>query len=408
MDINERLEKTADEICRKCRKTSVCWGENFSDTQDVINKAAEKIKKCGNYKEEYLPEFFIDRCINRKQISEKFAEDAEKYNYEMASEGFISANRQLIAGQYEEIGSYIKTICNEISAITFSEEQLVKTVREYFNSLGYVFSGPTVYKDSANGLIIEVGIKSPKKLFEGRIVNELSEMIDKPLCCKEMKIKDEKYYIKLTETEKYKLNVSHINKNKCGETVCGDSFITFTSNNNKKILALSDGMGSGEEAGRISALSLEIVKSLVENGFDEEHSCNLVNSTLMLGGRGQSSATLDLVSINPFNGKADFYKLGAAPTLIIRDNKAYEIVCRSLPAGIMEGIKADHKTCKLKGCDTVIMFSDGISIDEEIINLCISCSKELPIVLCEKIMDIISKEAPADDITVAVAKVIEG
>lgn len=407
MDIYDRLNRSADEICRKCRKTAVCWGENYGDTQDVINKAADKIRSCGSYKEEYLPEFFIERCGNHKKIVEKFSNDAEKYNYEMANEGFKQANRQLIAGQYEEIGSYIKNICDEISAISFSEEQLVKRIREYFGGLGYIFSAPTVYKDSTGGLTVEVGVKSPKKLYEGRIAAELSGLIDKQLSCKEMKIKDDRYYIKLTETEKFKLDISHINKNKNGETVCGDSFITFTSNNNKKILALSDGMGSGEEAGRVSTLSLEIVKNLVENGFSEERSCNLVNSTLMLGGRGQSSATIDLISINPFNGKTDFYKLGASPTLIIRENKAYEIVCRSLPAGIMENIKADHKNCKLKSNDTIIMFSDGINIDESIINLCVRNSNELPIVLCEKIMDTVSGDAPADDITVAAVKITE-
>lgn len=98
--------------------------------------------------------------------------------------------------------------------------------------------------------------------------------------------------------------------------------------------------------------------------------------------------------------------MGAAPTLILRDGKAYEVFCKSLPAGVMEGPRAEHRSCRLREGDIVLMLSDGVEITHDILKYCQQArGKNLP-ELCEAILRLADADGrAADDMTVAAARV---
>ena len=404
MDIYAKVNETAEDICRDCRRAPVCWGEEYSATRDVFNKAANRLIKTGNFSPDSLPDYFKSLCLNKDRLYGRLSDLAALCSQNALIKRTSSANSMLIAQQYEGIGAYIKELCDEIAAISSPDRQTDIAVKEYLASLGQLQRN-AVYRDSIGALHLDMEIRADGKIYESRIVKELSDILGRDMTAESFENDGGIYKMKLIQKEKYTISIAQVNKNKQGERVCGDSFTAFRSSGYKQLLALADGMGSGENAERLSTLTLDILKNLIENGFAEDKACNLVNSTLLLGGDGQSFSTLDLTSINLFNGRTDFYKLGAAPTLIIRQNKAYEVFSRTLPAGIVEGAAPDHKSCKLKAGDIVIMFSDGVEVTEKMLCVCKSFSNEMPINLCERLIEISTEnEKAADDITVAVAR----
>ncbi len=406
MSIYEKVRNIEDTICKGCRRSAKCWVSDYSATRDVFNKAANTILKKLQFDENDLPQYFIETCIHTDKLYTALKKLSEDSKNEILQERSAQVNRKIMAAQYDGISAFIQEICNEISAISEFDENAAAKVRDYFISIGIDGQDVAVYYDNQKAIHIEANLLTEKRFFERKIATELSDILGRNIVCDSAVQQDNIYRMKFIQQERYSLTVAQTNRSKDGERVCGDSFTTFKSKSYHQILALADGMGSGNEADRLSNLTLDILRNLLENGFGEEKACSLVNSTLLLGGDGQSFSTLDMASINLFNGKADFYKLGAAPTLILRDGKAYEIFCASLPAGIMGESRAEHKNCRLRDGDMIIMLSDGVDIDKKMLSVCRNNAKENPITLCERIMETATVDGKADDdMTVAIAKV---
>ena len=123
------------------------------------------------------------------------------------------------------------------------------------------------------------------------------------------------------------------------------------------MIALSDGMGSGKEAGEESRTVIELLEQFSELGFKRETALQMINSALVMGNDDESFATLDICCIDLYSGKAEFIKTGAAATFVIRDGKAKAIRSSSLP--MLKYFDMDRSECRLKKNDIVLMLTDG-------------------------------------------------
>lgn len=405
-DIQTQVAGVAETVCRNCRLSSYCWSAAYNDTANVFNNAAKCIETKGGIQTANLPEYFAARCIHREEILNEFNLAANALALESHKEETVVQNRRIMAAQYEAFGSYVNGICDEITKLSRFDENLGRRVRQFFLNLGASSCEAMAYYDRYDALYLEADAVLPQGVSDRKVLAGLSELCGFELTCKSSEYRDGVYSYRFCQRENLTLQVTAAQRNKQGESVCGDSFSAFKSVRYQKVLALSDGMGSGEEAGRVSQLTLDVLQHLLESGFGPENACSLVNTTLLLGCGGQSFSTLDLASVNLFNGKADFYKMGAAPTLILRDGKAYEVFCKSLPAGVMEGPRAEHRSCRLREGDIVLMLSDGVEITHDILKYCQQArGKTLP-ELCEEILRLADADGrAADDMTVAAARV---
>ena len=405
-DVQTQVANVAETVCRNCRLSSYCWSAAYNDTAGIFNSAAKCIEDKGGIQTADLPEYFTARCIHREEILNEFNLAANALALASHKEETVAENRRIMAAQYEAFGSYVTGICDEITKLSRFDENLGRRVRQFFLNLGASSCEAMAYYDRYDALYLEADAVLPQSVSDKKVLAGLSELCGYELACKSSEYRDGVYSYRFCQRENLALQVTAAQRNKSGENVCGDSFSAFKSVRYQKVLALSDGMGSGAEAGRVSQLTLEVLQHLLESGFGPENACSLVNTTLLLGCGGQSFSTLDLASVNLFNGKADFYKMGAAPTLILRDGKAYEVFCKSLPAGVMEEPHAEHRSCRLREGDIVLMLSDGVEITHEILKYCQQAKGKNLSELCEEILRLADADGKAaDDMTVAAARV---
>ena len=405
-DVQTQVANVAETVCRNCRLSSYCWSAAYNDTAGIFNSAAKCIEDKGGIQTADLPEYFTARCIHREEILNEFNLAANALALASHKEETVAENRRIMAAQYEAFGSYVTGICDEITKLSRFDENLGRRVRQFFLNLGASSCEAMAYYDRYDALYLEADAVLPQSVSDKKVLAGLSELYGYELACKSSEYRDGVYSYRFCQRENLALQVTAAQRNKSGENVCGDSFSAFKSVRYQKVLALSDGMGSGAEAGRVSQLTLEVLQHLLESGFGPENACSLVNTTLLLGCGGQSFSTLDLASVNLFNGKADFYKMGAAPTLILRDGKAYEVFCKSLPAGVMEEPHAEHRSCRLREGDIVLMLSDGVEITHEILKYCQQAKGKNLSELCEEILRLADADGKAaDDMTVAAARV---
>lgn len=190
------------------------------------------------------------------------------------------------------------------------------------------------------------------------------------------------------------------------EVACGDTAVSCWLPGGSRAVILSDGMGHGCVAAAESRAAAGLLRRLLKKGVPAAKAIKEVNRMLLerskkegqRNGQKEIFATVDLALIDPIKGKAQFYKLGASPTYIIRSGevrRSSEIRCGSseirscsevrscsesrrsseirssskirriqqqaLPVGILPGIRLKRATAKIAAGDVIIMTSDGVA-----------------------------------------------
>ena len=124
---------------------------------------------------------------------------------------------------------------------------------------------------------------------------------------------------------------------------------------------LADGMGSGEEARRESALTCRLLRQFLEADIAPEAALTTLNSAMALRGAETGSfTTVDLCILR--GDEAAFYKFGAATSYLKKNGAVRRITGSSLPVGLRGTPAApDITTATLEPGSFAVMISDGVA-----------------------------------------------
>lgn len=147
---------------------------------------------------------------------------------------------------------------------------------------------------------------------------------------------------------------------KPGSPRSGDS-LTLCETDGKLLIALSDGMGSGNEASDESRAALALLKDLLTVGFTIDDAAACVNRLLAECGGGDMYATLDVMLIDLEDGTARLSKHGAPSSYVLRNGRVFTLYSEALPIGIIENAQGTARSLRLKSGDVIIMMTDGLS-----------------------------------------------
>ncbi|MDF2684895.1 MAG: spoIIE [Clostridia bacterium] len=159
--------------------------------------------------------------------------------------------------------------------------------------------------------------------------------------------------------ESFKLVFAKASKPKNGEAVCGDTCGIFPTCDNRHVLCIADGMGTGATAARQSAKSTKLIQQLLNSGIEKADALRLINETL-LKNEYETVLGVDLAVIDMLTGQCEIFKAGAAPTFIVRHGNVFEIGTASLPIGMLEDTGFEYNRCTLLHNDIIVMISDGL------------------------------------------------
>jgi stage II sporulation protein E len=219
-------------------------------------------------------------------------------------------------------------------------------------------------------------------------------------------------HARFMEDQKLRISsgVAHRAKSSKGS---GDSYSAMELRNGSCLLVLSDGMGSGERARRESAATVGLLEDFIESGFDKELAVRMINSVLILKSNEESFSTLDICSVDMYTGRAEFIKIGAAETFLLRDGHVTIIRSSSLPIGMLNDVDLEITEKNLRHGDVILMVTDGItdafkenSLEKSLKN----CRWNDPQDLADYILaeaEKFSRKGPKDDMTILAARVWE-
>ena len=142
-------------------------------------------------------------------------------------------------------------------------------------------------------------------------------------------------------------------------------------------------------------------------GIGPEAALQVVNSALIAKSGDESLATLDLVLLDCFSGAANFYKAGAAVSVVRRKGQASLVDAPSLPVGILNETSFARRDDVLGDGDLVVLMSDGAVAagDDWILRAVEGYAGSLPQELAEELVSgAIARRSDGhdDDVTVLV------
>ncbi|MCI8291220.1 MAG: SpoIIE family protein phosphatase [Clostridia bacterium] len=222
------------------------------------------------------------------------------------------------------------------------------------------------------------------------------------------------YMQKYISEDKFSLQIGLATLPKTGNDISGDSSVQIRLEDNKYLIALSDGMGSGKDARKSSQIVTNMLKQTLAAGFEKEDSLELINSTVKLSSE-EIYSTMDVAVLDLYTGIVEFIKNGSCRTYI-KNKQSIDIVeANSLPIGILNDVDFTVYDKDMKDGDIFVMCSDGIidsNKEQADDKWFIKMLKEINTNNVKKMADIILREAIdngygilKDDMTVIVMKV---
>ncbi|MBR3249451.1 MAG: SpoIIE family protein phosphatase [Clostridia bacterium] len=306
------------------------------------------------------------------EISEhldKNIEDVVKYvnnAYKISKSNFVLQkklieNKKNMSTQLGEVSKAISNMADEIEKDIKSKDKFENKKREIISLLAQtnVKIEDVIIKKNNNGKIT-VDVHS-----KGELQNSQKEKINKVVSnvLKEKLVisnAQEANTVRLTSEDKFLVTVGMAKATKKGNVVSGDNMLKGKLQDGKYIFAISDGMGSGEDANKSSGLALSMLEKLLSSGFDKDTSVELINGALLNSSEKEIFATLDIAIADLHTGNIEFLKNGACPTYIKNKKRINLVKSVTLPTGIIDKVDQCLYDKDIETGDILVMCSDGI------------------------------------------------
>lgn len=416
---NALVENLSDRTCSDCDMRYMCWKRELHQT---YNAFSDLIRNYENNSGSF-PHELEKKCIKKYALVKNLEDIMNIYMVNETLKSRLGEGRKILSNHINNMSVTISEIVdefgNELHLCTDVEKSIKKSLLKY----GINFGSLICYNDKNGRIKIKMQMENcmGSQACIKTVLPIISETIGKNMSigsegCN-INSKNNMCEIVIEEAPKYHINSHVAVATKEGEKFTGDSYSYGRTKDGNYITVISDGMGSGPEAGLESKVSVEIIEKFMEVGFDEKIAIDAVNAIMSIKfSEDEKFSTLDMNKIDLYTGNAKFMKVGAIESFIKRGNKVEVINSNTLPFGVLEEPDVDTVEKQVGNGDVIISISDGIldvkndgSFDttwliEFLKNTKYRQPKDLSIAILEKAKELSGGKAK-DDMTVVVSKV---
>lgn len=334
----------------------------------------------------------------------------------------IVQNRESYAMSLISFADMLQRTARQLGAGIFSDERLDKKIRSQLKRVGIRVISMVFYMSEKGKYEIHLTMKSQKGqcVATKEVAKILSACTGRsmyPETGEQPLIWEEYSTVIIRESARYHTLQGVAKIGKGCEQISGDTFLMTALPGGKEGVVLSDGMGSGEEAFRESAMVVEMMEELLTAGFPMEMAIQMLNTALVMGREEVYFSTVDMCIFDLYEGSCELLKAGASTTFIRYSERIEKITSATLPIGVIQNIEIDRVGRELHDGDFVIMVTDGVmdalpvGEQESLIGTFIKGTrsqnpKEMAHYILEQVLEW-TGEAPMDDMTVIVIGVWE-
>jgi len=423
-DISLLIDDLASRACNDCPSFARCWEDDLYLTHQYVFTLLNACAQNGAAQAEDMDKGFLKSCRDSEGLLREINGIFTLYKNNLRWHNRIAESRELVSQQLQGVAGIVKRLSDEIDiSLKFHEgleEEMILALLKQKIEVNSVI----VLENKVGRYRVTVNHRpcNHAKVCAKEISPVLSTVLKRRMRLEQTDCDIRKGVCSARFVEDQKLRVTtgvaHRAKTSKGS---GDSYSFMDLSDGSCLLVLSDGMGSGERARRESAATVDLLEDFIESGFDKDLAVRMINSVLVLKSSEESFSTLDICSVDLYTGEAEFIKIGAAATFLLRDGKVKIIRSSSLPIGMLNEVDLEVSQGKLQHDDMIIMVTDGITeavtqgtsiiaTDEDWLTYTIKqCRSGNPQDLAEYVLEEAERLVglPKDDMTVLAARVWE-
>ena len=417
-ELEEMFEKVTDKVCRNCENREMCLGEKRVYTYQVMHEILCAAVEYGAELNIELKRKLKSQCILAPRFLRETLEVFENAKEILMWNNRMVQNREGYAGQLKSFAKMIQYTTRELDAGIFEDEHMEKRLKTRLKKAGIRMLSAVFYMTPQGKYEIHLTVKAMKgqSVSTRELVRLVGDSVGREMMPGrgERPVIGEDYCtVACMEGARFHTlqGVARIGKG-C-EKISGDTFLMTELPGGKQGIALSDGMGSGEDAFRESSMVVEMLEELLGAGFPVKTAVQMMNTALVIGREEVRFCTVDVTLFDLYEGTCEFVKAGAAATFLKRQGEVEIIRSATLPIGVLQDIEIDTETRRLESGDYVIMVTDGVMdalpAGEQDVLMCtfiqdtdILNPRELAHHILGRVLEW-SGEVPLDDMTVLVA-----
>lgn len=359
------FDRAAAEVCRGCSMANTCWIEQYVSTFDSLSQLQPILEARGHVSPGQLSGCLAARCINKTGLCAAVNREYMAYLRRRAKRMEADGQARLLRAQYAGIGAAVDQLAGAARSAYIRKPLAEKQIHRILPAYRRGLEAEVYQKDGR--LHMRIGPFPPGEAWvdEAAFLRSAELALGRrflpcePVCGKAGEI----YLYK--EREALAVSVSSAVRKKPGEPVCGDHHMFFRTEDGRAVVLLSDGMGTGEEAYRLSRNAVELLAAFVRSGCGLAESARAVVPFLQARG-GAGFATLDLLEIDLFTGISHMIKCGAADSYQIEQGQVTPISVASLPPGAdPAGVQPLQPVDLLvRDGSRIVMASDGADVGD--------------------------------------------
>ncbi len=347
------LYELKEKCCKSCDRAESCAKSSvYSGFKRLIDAGCVK----GKVNLIDLPSEMTVNCSRPTEVLNKLNAVLSEYRRYMTETENARSGRKMLAEQARGVAEVMKSCAVDLSRVQ-SFEGAAESVKRALSSQGICC--PEVYLDGESGgelcavILGKVNLKAMSAV--------ISDTLKRRYVLKDKIIYDgEKSCLVFTAPPRYDAAFGVAYAVKSGEKVSGDTHSVIRINERSFLMALSDGMGSGEYARKVSEAAISLIEAFYRAEMPADAILNTINKLLSFN-RDERFTCIDIAAVNLDSGRADFVKIGSPAGIILREGEIKILESSSLPLGILENLRPTVSGEVLKSGDIVVFMSDGIT-----------------------------------------------
>ena len=344
-----------EEICANCSNKELCAKQrNAEDFSNLIKIGCMK----GRVNLIDIPLSLSDVCTNQSDLLYALNKQLTSYRKYMTQAENAASGRAMLAKQAQGVSEILKNLALEQSEPLRLYTQKERALNVALLSVGIVCSELLVYGEESN---LTLSLVTYGKANVKKIAQIATHVLGQEMIISErLSLSQDKFCCILRKKPYYDAAFGVATAIKSGETASGDTHSVIKIDEGRFMVALSDGMGSGEYAKRISECTISLLESFYRAKMPSELILSTVNKLLTFDSE-ETFACVDIAIVDLNNGNADVVKIGSPVGFILSGNTIKVLENGSLPLGVLDALHPNAAGYTLSENDVLLFVSDGIT-----------------------------------------------
>lgn len=393
-------------VCSGCIEKEDCYFRRKNSDED-LNLFIESSLSRGKSTVLDLPRTLANSCKRINALLSVANGLVLSYNEYVSLNSNMNNSRILIGQQMGAVSGIIEELSKDLKVSIIFDKKKENIIIDELLKKNIICNEVIIYELGKEKISVNLIIKK-STLNEKVLIETLSKLFKQKMMLVEKSWSNSREWtsVHLRNSPAFDIVFGASGVKKWGSDKSGDTHSLIKVQENKFILALCDGMGSGDNAERVSSIAISLVENFYKAGFENEIILNSVNKLLGIGGE-ETFTAIDISVIDLQKGVLDSIKIGAVCSFIKRGKNVDLLQGSSLPMGVLEEMKPSISKNMLNENNIIIMVTDGVVdafFDEFNLRQFIFDLKETN---PQRIADLIlsqavklSDEKPKDDMTV--------